>query len=89
MTLSGRSVHCSRAPLQGRGQWWNTLQFHEWKMNDFVIHLYSLEICVTPLISFVGFLNEYFLPWVAGSSLKLSISRSFSCRGRNMMKSED
>ena len=32
------------------------LRFHDEKMNDFAIHLYSLEICVTSLISFVGFI---------------------------------
>ena len=49
-------MHCSHAPLQGRGQWQNTLQFHDEKMNDFAIHLYSLDICVASLISIVGFL---------------------------------
>ena len=76
-------LHC-----KGEGSGRIRYGFMNGKMNNFVIHLYSLEICVTPLISFVGFLNEYFLPWVTGSSLKLSISRSFSCRGRNMMKAK-
>ena len=57
MTLRGSSVHCSHAPLQGRGQWRNTLRFHDQKMNDFAIHLYSLESHVTSLISFVGLLK--------------------------------
>ena len=39
LTLRRSSVHCSHAPLQGRGQWWNTLRFHDEKMSDFAIHL--------------------------------------------------
>ena len=82
-------MHCSHAPLQGRGQWQNTLWFHDEKMNDFAIHLYSPEIRVASLNFSCRILNEYLLPLVAGFYLKLSISQSFSCRGRNMVKSED
>ena len=88
LTLSRSSIHCSHAPLQGRGQWWNMLQFHDEKMNDFAIHLYSLEIRVVSLISFVGFIvNISYLG--CRISLKLLTSQSFSWRGRNMVKSED
>ena len=32
--------------------------------------------------------HKYFLPYIVEISLKLSLSRSFSCRGRNMMNED-
>ena len=61
MTLTRSSMHCSHAPLQRRGQWWNTLWFHGEKTNNFAIHLYSLEIRVASLNFFCRILNEYLL----------------------------
>ena len=62
LTLRRSSVHCSHAPLQGRGQRQNTLRFHDEKTTDFAIHLYSLEIHVASLNFFCRTLNEYLLP---------------------------
>ena len=56
-------------------------------MNDFVIHSSGLNSVLITYFSLCRFL-KYFLPYIVEISLKLLLSQSFSCRGRNMMNED-
>ena len=74
--LSKNFVHSSQDPLQGRGQWWNTLWFHG-QVNGWFCNTFMQSWTPWLISSFFCRLLKYFLTSFSGVSLKLSNPWSF------------
>ena len=82
LTFRGYFVHCSLAPLHGRGQWSKRMTVLVQKTDDFIIHSWRTKPCLKISIFLVGlFWINNFLTLFSGSSQNIRFLEVFLVGG--------